>query len=104
MRGTEINRFLLKIDRINSYILAFLMFLYFLSGYGMTKGIIEPVFAKALHEVWLPLPFFFCFLLHFLTHFRFLLKKHIKDEIWTNVYVIALSLALLIFFFYLYLL
>lgn len=43
------NVFLCKTDRLFAWILFLGMILYFISGYGLTKGIINPEFAKAIH-------------------------------------------------------
>ncbi len=102
MDKTQINRILIKTARFSGYVLALLMMLYFISGYGMTKGIMDPVLAEKLHDKWLPIPFIIFFILHVFIYLKFTLRRWLKDEKWTNIYVIILSLVILIFLFYLY--
>lgn len=103
--NAKINQFLIKIDRFCGWALFLLMFLYFISGYGITKGIIDPVLAKSLHERWLPFPTFIAFILHSAINLKFLLiRKGIKDEVWLNVYIAVLGLVFFTLFMYLYLL
>lgn len=42
-------KYLIKIDRLFAWILFISIFLYFVSGYGMTKGVITPKLAADLH-------------------------------------------------------
>jgi predicted heme/steroid binding protein len=44
---------MVKIDRFAAWVLFVVMILYAISGYGMTKGIIDPSFARAMHLSWL---------------------------------------------------
>jgi len=60
----NLNWWLVKIDRIFAWILLVSMFLYFLTGYGMTKGIINSGFATKLHLDILPLVFIIAFVIH----------------------------------------
>lgn len=46
-------RFLIKIDRIAAWMSLVGMLLYFITGYGMTKGIIDPAFAAKIHMSYL---------------------------------------------------
>lgn len=46
-------RILIKLDRFLAWVLFGAMLLYFISGYGMTKGIISPTLATKLHISWL---------------------------------------------------
>lgn len=102
MNSVKINKFLIKGAEYAGYGLAVLMFLYLISGYGSTKGIIDPVLAKSLHEKWLPLPTFIFFTFHFLGYFRLFLKRHIKQENWVDFYLVVLGLIILAICFYLY--
>lgn len=47
--------YLVKMDRIAAWTLLATMFAYFISGYGMTKGIINGPLAVNIHNNWLPL-------------------------------------------------
>lgn len=97
----DINKILFKLSRWSGYVLIVLMVLYFISGYGMTKQIIDPVLAKTLHEKWLLWPTVIALLLHTLFRLRCFLIKKIKNEVWVNVYIIILYLVILGIFFYL---
>jgi len=57
-------KFWCTLDRIAAWVLLAGMTLYFLSGYGMSKGIIDPAFATRLHTDILPLPIALAFLIH----------------------------------------
>ena len=96
----NINKILFKLSRWSGYILIVLMILYFISGYGMIKQIIDPVLAKILHEKWLPWPTVIFLLLHTLFRLRSFLIKKIKSEVWVNVYIVILYLIILGIFFY----
>lgn len=57
-------RLLIKLDRVAAWILLVGFFLYFLTGYGMTKGIMAFELARLLHNEVLPLPILLAFLIH----------------------------------------
>ena len=40
---------LIKLDRISAWVLFVTLILYFVTGYGMTKGLIDPLLARSLH-------------------------------------------------------
>jgi len=58
------DKFLIKLERFSAWILLILIIFYVVSGYGITKRIIDPVFAKYLHDKLLAIPFFVFFVLH----------------------------------------
>lgn len=95
-------KFLVKLARWSGWALVPLMVLFFVSGYGATKGIIDPVLAKALHEKWLPLPTAIAFLLHTLIYSKFALQRKLKNERWVNIYIIILGLVIFGLFLYFY--
>jgi len=71
----------LKINRISAFSLFFILSLYFLSGYAMTKNIFNPYYGKILHEKILPVPFSFFFLFHFCYQLRnFLLRQRVFQK------------------------
>lgn len=102
MNEIQINKILFRASRWSGYILVFSMVSNFISGYGMTKGIIDPVLAQSLHEKWLPIPTVVFLILHILFPLRVALRKRIKDVAWVNIYLVVLSLIILIIVFYLY--
>jgi predicted heme/steroid binding protein len=57
-------KYLIKIDRIAAWVLLASMFTYFVSGYGMTKGIIDANLALNLHTKYLPTVIILAFALH----------------------------------------
>lgn len=97
-------RFLTRLNMISGWILAILLILYILSGYGMTKGIMNPDLAKKLHNQWLAIPLFLSFVVHLAISSRYALVRwkifeNIKS---TNIYVFVLSIIFLILFLWLY--
>jgi len=92
------NWYLLKIQRISGVILLVLVILFFISGYGTTRQIIDPIFAKILHEKILPVPFVFFLLLHISFWLKRRLLRWIKDEKWVNIYLIILEVIIFILF------
>jgi len=104
MDFNKINTFLIKIDQVAAIFLGFFIFLFIVSGYGIEKGIFDPVFAKWLHDKILPLPTFLTFLFHFFLRlkFIFLKKKWIKDDLWWNLYFLVLAIILFLIFLYFY--
>lgn len=55
---------LIKLDRLAAWVLLLGMVLYFISGFGMTKGIISQEMATKLHLDWLTLIVLFAFVFH----------------------------------------
>ena len=58
------NVFLVKLNRFCAWALLILLILYVVTGYGITKGIIDPALSKYLHDKLLAIPFFIFFVLH----------------------------------------
>jgi predicted heme/steroid binding protein len=86
-----------KIDRIAAWVLLIGMTLYFITGYGMTKGIIDSAFATYLHADILPLIVGVAFLVHAGFATRLAL---IRWKIWRSpVAKIVWSTFLILFFF-----
>lgn len=98
------DKFLIKLNRFSAWILLVLIIFYIISGYGITKGIIDPVFSKYLHNKLLAIPFFIFFVLHvgISTKYALLRWGVFKGSKISNIYVIIFSLILLILFFWLY--
>lgn len=99
-------KFLLKLNRFSAWILLILIILFIISGYGMTKQIIDPVFATQLHNNILPVFLFVFFVIHVAISSSYALRrwKIFKDSKSANIYAFVLGLILLILFFWLYLL
>jgi predicted heme/steroid binding protein len=86
---------LTKINRFFAWILLLCIFLYFLSGYGMTKGIISPSFSTKLHLHILPLITLIAFTLHSSLSIRLALMRW---RIWNKFSLAILTLIYLVFF------
>lgn len=98
------NRFFIKLDRLSGWVLLILMILFIVSGYGMTKEITNPIKAKYLHEVLLPIPMFIFFMIHVGWQIRLsLIRWKWGSRQWINFYVLIISLVLFVFFLWLYL-
>lgn len=65
--------YLIKIDRIAAWVLFIGLLLYFVSGYGMTKGIVDPALATKIHMQYLTYIILTAFTLHtgFAIHLAF---------------------------------
>jgi predicted heme/steroid binding protein len=86
-----------KIDRIAAWVLLIGMVLYFITGYGMTKGIIDSAFAVQVHADVLPIIVGIAFLVHAGYATRLAL---IRWKIWRLPIVkIAWSTFFILFFF-----
>ena len=97
------NAFLIKLNRFSGWALLVLMIAYFISGYGITKMIVDPVRAKYWHEVLLPIPTFIFFIIHIAISAKLsFIRWRLASQKWINFYVIFLSLIFLIFFLWLY--
>lgn len=84
-----------KIDRISAWILFIGMILYFISGYGMTKGFISPAMAANLHLSYLTYVVMIGFGLHTYHAIHLAFKRW---RIW-NGYTKVLLLLFYLFFF-----
>lgn len=102
MNKNAFNRALFKTSKWAGYVMGVLILLYIITGYGMTKEIIDPVFAKALHSKWMPIPLAITFLLHLFIYIRFKLRLLIKSDLWVDIYLVVLSLVIFLGFLYLY--
>jgi predicted heme/steroid binding protein/succinate dehydrogenase/fumarate reductase cytochrome b subunit len=83
------NLWLIKIDRIAAWILLVSIFLYFISGYGMTKGIIDRESATFLHQDILPFIVILAFTIHAFSGVR---MAFMRFRIWNQMTKIGLSL------------
>lgn len=89
---------LIKIDRLSAWVLFGSMLLYFISGYGMTKGLIDYSLAAKLHLSFLT----YIVLISFITHTSFAIHLAFKRwGIWNILgkFVLITFYALFIFFF-----
>ena len=82
-----------RIDNFGVWILLFLVLLFVITGYGMTKNIMDPVLAKYIHARLLPIPFFVFLLIHVLkaVYKQFKSWNIFKSERVLNAYVYLLD-------------
>jgi predicted heme/steroid binding protein len=88
-------KYMVKIDRIAAWVLLIGILFYFISGYGMTKGIIDANFATKLHLNYLPFVVVLAFIIHtgFAIHLAFR-----RWKMW-NSWSMALLVFVYLFFF-----
>lgn len=92
----NINFWLVKIDRFFAWVLLICIIIFLLSGYGMTKGIIDPAVAVLLHETILPPVLIVAFVGHTSLALRLVFMRW---RMWNKVSLAALVLIYLLFFF-----
>jgi hypothetical protein len=92
------------IDRHGRWILLVIMLLFILTGLGITKGIMDPRWAKQLHENILPIPFYVLLLLHVLYPLpaNLVRWKTFKSETVAATYVYILAAVFLGLFLWLH--
>ncbi len=76
-------KILITLNRISAWILFVVIILYIVTGFGMTRQIIDPVFARYLHTGILPYPLFIFFGLHMILCIKNLfqrLKSRFKND------------------------
>ena len=82
-------KYLIKIDRIAAWVLLAVVLAYIVSGFGMTKGIIDPVLARNLHLDWLGLVGLSAFVIHTFSAIRLALMRHRIWNVGTKYLLIA---------------
>jgi len=99
-------KFLVKLNRFSAWALLILIILFIISGYGMTKQIIDPVFATQLHDNILPIFLFLFFVVHVAISSSYALRrwKVFSSTKAANIYAFIFGLIMLIIFLWLYLL
>jgi predicted heme/steroid binding protein len=88
----------IKISRFSAWVLFAVMIIYFVSGYGMTKGIIERQIATSLHKDVLPFIAMLAFIAHVSVQTKFALMRY---RIWnktTRFILIAFYVVIFILF------
>jgi len=99
------NKFFIKLDRLAAWILMAVIILYAVSGYGMTKGLINPDFARFLHLSWLGGVGIIAFIIHTYWAIHLTLRRR---QIWNRYsrsalitfYVLLAGFFLYVHFFY----
>lgn len=64
MQRKNLEKFLTKVDRISAWVLLVTFILYIISGYGLTRGLIDRSVSQGLHVQYLPLIIIIAFTLH----------------------------------------
>jgi uncharacterized membrane protein len=85
----------MKIDRIAAWTLLITMLLFFVSGYGMTKGLINSQLAVNIHNNWLPIILISAFSFHTCYALSLALKRW---KLWNTITRILLILVYILFF------
>lgn len=89
--------------RLTGYLLFVFILVYFITGFGNVKGIIDRQLAKEIHEDVLPLPVFICFVLHGLINIKFyFLRRGAKDGPLLNLSLGLSGVVLFTLFFYMF--
>ena len=94
-----------RIDNVGVWILLLLILLFILTGYGMTRHIMDPLLAKYIHSQLLPLPLLILFLIHILKpiYQQFKTWNIFKSERVLSFYVYFLAFLVSGLFIWLYL-
>lgn len=98
------DKFLIKLSRFSAWALLVLILVYIITGYGMLKAVIDPVFSRYLHNNLLPIPLFIFFAFHVCISSGYALRRWgvFKSAKSANIYAFVLGLIFLILFFWLY--
>jgi len=86
--GNGKGKLLTKINRISAWVLFGLMLVYFITGYGMTKGIIDTATATRIHNSALPLVILAAFIIHSFLSIRL---AFIRWKIWNKFSLSAVT-------------
>ena len=97
-------KFLTRIDQFGMWVLMVLVLSFVLTGYGMTKHIMDPVLAKYIHTHLLPLPLLIFFCIHVVKAVRNQFKKWkiFNDDRILDLYAYALVFIVTIILIWLY--
>jgi predicted heme/steroid binding protein len=90
----EYNKLFVIIDRISAYILLVCIILYAISGFGITKGLIDGRLANSLHLDYLGIITLIVFSIHTFWAVHLALKRW---KIWNNVSKVLLASSYIIF-------
>ena len=82
-------QFLIKLDRVCAWSLVAFLLVYFLTGYGMTKGLVSPEVSKLIHNSLLPIPAAAAFAIHSAYGAHVALKRwKVWSPAWSAVLVV----------------
>lgn len=96
---------LMRLSRWSAWVALAMVALFVVTGYGMTKRVIDPDLGKYLHTKVLPIPLFVSLVLHSGLCARGALHRwHVfKGRLTADLYVLAAGLVLLALFLWMYL-
>jgi predicted heme/steroid binding protein len=93
-------RLMIKLDRLAAWTLLVVMLLFAVSGYGMTKGIMDPGLARKLHFAWLGGIGLAAFVVHTSWGIHMALKRWGWWNRFTKILLMVIYIALASFFIY----
>jgi hypothetical protein len=101
----KIDKWIHRIDEFGAWALLFLVLSFVMTGFGMTKHIMDPVLANYIHTRLLPLPLFFLFIVHLIRPVQKQFKNWnvFKKETTVSIYVYLLALIFMAAFAFLFL-
>ncbi len=93
-----------KIDKFGVWVLMSIVLAFVLTGYGMTKHLMDPVAAKYIHTQILPVPLLIFFCIHTLKAVRNQFKKWniFKSEFAVDAYSYAITLVVTLVLIWIY--
>lgn len=91
---------LIKINRWAAWLLLITILLYFISGYGMTKGIVDRQLSIILHQNILPLIAITAFIIHASISIKF---AFMRWRIWNNlIKIVLITISIIVFLLFSY--
>lgn len=78
-------KYFVKIDRLAAWVLLISVIIYVISGFGMTKGIIDAQLASNLHLRWIGAIGFTAFIIHSFWAIHLALMRHRIWNVWTKI-------------------
>lgn len=91
-------RILIKLDRWAAWLLMLVILTYAVTGYGMTKGLIDPSFARAGHLGWLGILGLLSFIIHTAWAIHLSLRRWHLWNMVSKIGLLSFYLALAAFF------
>ncbi|MEI8143086.1 MAG: cytochrome b5 domain-containing protein [Candidatus Berkelbacteria bacterium] len=93
-------KMLIKLDRIAAWVLLITLFLYIISGYGMTKGIIDASWATTIHNNILTYMLLISFVIHTSFAIHLALKRWSFWNIFSKIVLLLVYMTFVIGFVY----
>lgn len=96
----SVYRILIKLDRWAAWLLMLVILTYAVTGYGMTKGLIDPSFARTWHLGWLGILGLLSFIIHTAWAIHLSLRRWHLWNMVSKISLLSFYLALAAFFLY----